>query len=292
MYIKDLFYQKSKPVVSLEVFPPKPTLPIESVYTTLEGLKELHPSFISVTYGAGGSNSARTIEIADKVKNHYGIEVLAHLTCVGLTKEQITATLDKLAACRVDNILALRGDPPQGESAFVQPENGYRYAAQLVKHISGTGQFCIAAAAYPEGHIECRDIARNIEYLKYKVEQGADFLISQLFFDNNSYYFFREQMVRSGIQCPLSIGIMPVLNASQIERITALCGAQIPAALQKLLDRYRDSAEDMEKAGIEYACEQIADLQRSRFEGIHIYTMNKVAQVKSILQYTGLLNES
>ncbi|SEP47016.1 methylenetetrahydrofolate reductase [NAD(P)H] [Propionispora vibrioides] len=292
MYIRELFYQRRKPVVSLEIFPPKPTLPIESVYATLEGLKELRPSFISVTYGAGGSNSARTIEIADKVKNHYGIEVLAHLTCVGLTREQITATLDQLAACQVDNILALRGDPPQGETVFVQPENGYRYAAQLVKHIKENGRFCLAAAAYPEGHIECRDMARNIEYLKYKVDQGADFLISQLFFDNDSYYSFREQMERAGVQCPLSIGIMPVLNAAQIERITALCGAKIPAALQKLLDRYRDSAEDMEKAGIEYACEQIADLQKTRFEGIHIYTMNKVAQVQSILQNTGLLNES
>lgn len=288
MYISELFKTKDKPVISLEVFPPKPTLPIENIFGTLEGLKELKPGFISVTYGAGGSNSARTIEIADRIKNHYGIETLAHLTCVGLAHGEIDDMLDRLEVCHVQNILALRGDPPAGETSFKQPANGYKYAQELVRHIRERRQFCIAAAAYPEGHIECRDMEKNIEYLKIKVHQGADFLITQLFFDNNSYYAFREKAQQAGINCPISIGIMPVLNAAQIERITSLCGARIPEKLKRILDKYRNSADDMEKAGIEYACEQILDLRDHQIDGIHLYTMNKVEQIKTILQQTGI----
>ncbi|CUH95661.1 hypothetical protein P22_1736 [Propionispora sp. 2/2-37] len=288
MHIGELFKKKAKPVVSLEVFPPKPTSPIENVFNTLEGLKALKPSFISVTYGAGGGNSARTLEIADRIKNHCGIEALAHLTCVGLAREEIDNMLDRLEACQVHNVLALRGDPPAGEISFKQPANGYRYAQELIGHIKDRRQFCIAAAAYPEGHMECRDMGKSIEYLKMKVDQGVDFLITQLFFDNNSYYAFRERVLQAGIDCPISIGIMPVLNAAQIERITSLCGARIPEKLKILLDKYRNSTADMEKAGIEYACEQILDLRDHQIDGIHLYTMNKVEQIKTILQQTGI----
>lgn len=282
------YFNQGQLVVSFEIFPPKPTLPVESVYATIAGLKELKPAFISVTYGAGGGSSARTIEIADKVKNDYGIETLAHLTCVGQTKAEIDSTIDRLERHNIRNILALRGDPPQGASSFIQPENGYRYAMELVSHIKSRNQFCIAAAAYPEGHLECRDVNRDIGHLKLKVEQGVDFLITQLFFHNELYYRFRDKMAAAGVTCPVSIGVMPVLNAAQVKKITALCGASIPGDLRQLLEQYETKPEEMEKAGIEYACRQIEDLVRRGVDGIHLYTMNKVEQIKEIMRNTGL----
>ncbi len=287
MKIYELFNRK-EPVISFEIFPPKATFPVETIYKTIEGLKELQPAFISVTYGAGGSSSARTIEIADKVKNSYGIETVSHLTCVGSTKEQIDMTLDQLKAQGIENILALRGDPPAGQTSFVQPVNGYKYARDLVQHIKSRGQFGIAAAAYPEGHMECSSLEQDVAYLKEKVDEGVDFLITQLFFNNALFYSFKEKTQKAGIACPISVGIMPVLNASQIERITSLCGASIPEKLRKLLDKYGNNPADMEKAGLEYACEQILDLLSNRVDGIHLYTMNKAEQVKYIMQQIGL----
>lgn len=282
-------YTKDKPVISFEVFPPKPETNIETIFATLEQLKELRPAFISVTYGAGGSSAARSIEIAGKVKNHYGIETMAHLTCVNSSREQINDILQQLAANSIENILALRGDPPAGQTEFHQTDGGYQYAKDLICHIREHKKYCVAAAAYPEGHLECQDINQDIQYLKEKVDQGVDFLITQLFFDNNLFYSFRDKALAKGINCPIAVGIMPVLNISQIKRITTLCGAFIPDKLTKIMDKYGKVAADMEKAGIEYACEQIDHLISSKVSGVHLYTMNKAEQTKSIVSALGLL---
>lgn len=281
MKISELF--AGKPVISFEIFPPKPDSPLETVFATLEELKGLKPAYISVTYGAGGSSSARSIEIVDKVKNDYGLETVAHLTCVGATPASIDAVLDSLQALGVENILALRGDPPAGDSAFVPPADGFPYAKDLIGHVRRRGFFSVAAAAYPEGHLECRDVDRDVEYLGQKVAQGVDLLITQLFFDNALFYAFLEKVRRRGIACPVAAGIMPVLSASQIKRITSLCGASIPAGLQRIMDRYGAVPADMEKAGIEYASAQILDLLAHKTDGIHLYTMNKARQTREIM---------
>lgn len=283
MKISALFSQ-GKPILSFEIFPPRPDLPIDTVYATLEKLRELEPAFISVTYGAGGSNSSRSIEIADKVKNHYGMETVAHLTCVGATEEKISQTLDQLESLGIENILALRGDPPAGDAAFVPTDSRFSYAKDLIAFIRKRNFFSVAAAAYPEGHLECRDIDKDIEYLKAKVDQGVDLLITQLFFDNSYYYSFRDKIRRRGINTPVAIGIMPVLNVAQIKRMTTLCGATIPAGLSAIMDKYGHCAADMEKAGLEFACRQIEDLLTNKVDGIHICTMNKAEQTKTILQ--------
>ncbi len=285
MKIRELF--TGKPVISFEIFPPKPDFPLDTVFATLEELKGLNPAYISVTYGAGGSSSARSIEIVDKVKNHYGMETVAHLTCVGATAATIDAVLDKLQALGVENILALRGDPPAGDEAYVPPADGFPYAKDLVRHVRGRDYFSVAAAAYPEGHLECRDVDRDVEYLRLKVEQGVDLLITQLFFDNAYFYNFMDKIRRQGIACPVAAGIMPVLSASQIKRITSLCGSAIPAKLTALMDKYGAVPADMEKAGIEYASEQIIDLLANKVDGIHLYTMNKAKQTKQIMENIG-----
>ncbi|MDT8900711.1 methylenetetrahydrofolate reductase [NAD(P)H] [Anaeroselena agilis] len=285
MKIRDLF--TGKPVISFEIFPPKPDFPLDTVFATLEELKGLNPAYISVTYGAGGSSSARSIEIVDKVKNHYGMETVAHLTCVGATPATIDTVLDRLQALGVENILALRGDPPAGDSPFIPPADGFPYAKDLVRHVRGRGFFSVAAAAYPEGHLECRDIDQDVEYLRLKVEQGVDLLITQLFFDNATFYGFLDKIRGRGIACPVIAGIMPVLSASQIKRITSLCGSAIPAKLQRLMDKYGGVPADMEKAGIEYASEQIVDLLANKVDGIHLYTMNKAKQTKQIMENIG-----
>lgn len=290
MKISDMF-RRGKPVLSFEIFPPKADLPLDTVFATLEELRGLNPEFISVTYGAGGSSSARSIEIVDKVKNHYGVETVAHLTCVGATKENIDAVLDQLEKLGIENILALRGDPPAGDTTFVPVDDGFRYAKDLIGYARQRNFFSIAAAAYPEGHLECRDIDKDIEYLKLKVDQGVDLLITQLFFDNAFFYTFREKMVQQGITCPITIGVMPVLNVAQIKRMTTLCGASIPTALARIMEKYGEVPADMEKAGIDYACRQIADLLDNKVDGIHLCTMNKAKQTKTIVHnLQGALN--
>ncbi|MCX7781549.1 MAG: methylenetetrahydrofolate reductase [NAD(P)H] [Negativicutes bacterium] len=282
-------YAREMPVISFEIFPPKPQTPIETVFTTLEQLTELTPAFISVTYGAGGSSAARSIEIASRVKNAYGVETVAHLTCANASRTEIDQILRELRDHHIENILALRGDPPAGEGYFSPVAEGYRYAKELIAHIKETGQFSVAAAAYPEGHLECRNLELDIYYLKEKTNQGVDLLITQLFFDNDFFYRFRERAEAKGVHCPIAAGIMPVLNVQQIKRITSLCGASIPEKLAKLMDRYGGVPSDMVKAGMEYACEQIVDLLENKVAGIHLYTMNKAEQTKQIIRQVGLV---
>lgn len=278
MYIRQLFDEK-KVVFSFEVFPPKPTSPIETIYNTLEGLQDLNPDYISVTYGAGGGGSSnRTSEISSLIKNKYGIEALAHLTSISSTKEETTKILEDLKKEGIKNILALRGDVPEG--GFSPGE--FNNSQELIRHIKEIGDFGVAAACYPEGHIECESIDFDMEILKLKEEAGADYLISQLFFDNNSFYDFLNRVEQKNIKLPIQAGIMPVTNKKQIERIISLCGAKLPHKFIKIMDRYEHDKEALRDAGIAYALEQIVDLISTGVRGIHLYTMNSPYIAKNI----------
>ncbi len=282
MKIKDIFNNK-KTVISLEVFPPKIDSPVETIFQTLEELKDVNPDYISVTYGAGGKAKDRTIEIASKIKNEYGIESLAHLTCISSTKEDISKVFQDMKDHNLENVLALRGDVPEDPSFDFPSPLQYNYAAQLIEEIKEQQRFSIGAACYPEGHIDCESKAKDIKYLKEKVDKGAEFLISQLFFDNELFYRFMEELDIAGIDIPVSAGIMPVLNKKQIIRITQLSGCAIPPKFQRILDRYEDNPLALKEAGEAYAIEQIIDLMAYGVRGIHLYTMNKPDTAKRIL---------
>lgn len=287
MKIQEQFLRK-KCVVSCEIFPPKPDLPLTTIFNTLDELVGMPLDFISVTYGAGGSSTARSMEIASRVKNQYKIETLAHLTCVGASRKDIAHIAQVLQTENIENILALRGDFPE-DMAPEQCAKDYTYAVDLIAHLKELGDFCIGAAAYPEGHICCPDLPTDILNLKNKVDAGVDFLITQLFFDNQCFYRFVEQVRAHGIACPISVGIMPILNVRQIERVTSLCGSSIPQQVMTMLERYQHNPGDVAAAGVEYACQQIEDLLQFGVQGIHLYTMNKAACTKQIMENTGLM---
>ena len=282
MKIKEMFATK-KTVMSLEVFPPKLTSPVETIYATLDGLSDIKPDFISVTYGAGGKAKDRTVEIASKIKNDYGIESLAHLTCISSTKEDIQKVFNELRDNNIENVLTLRGDiPDDPDFEFPNPLQ-YEYACDLVKEAEAEKSFCIGAACYPEKHIDCDSKVKDIKYLKEKVDQGVDFLMTQLFFDNELFYRFMEEIDLAGVDVPVSAGIMPVLNKNQILRITKLSGCAIPPKFRRILDRYENNAEALKEAGEAYAIEQIIDLMAWGVRGIHLYTMNKPETAKRIM---------
>lgn len=278
MYIRQLFDEK-KVVFSFEVFPPKPTSPIETIYNTLEGLENLKPDYISVTYGAGGSDASnRTVEISSLIKNKYGIEALAHLTSISSTKEETRKVLKDLEEEGIKNILALRGDIPEGGFS----PGDFSNSQELIRHIKEVGDFGIAAACYPEGHIESKCLDHDIDVLKLKEEAGADYFISQLFFDNEHFYNFLNKVEQKGINLPIQAGIMPVTNKKQIERIVSLCGASLPNKFVKIMDRYEHDRQALRDAGIAYALEQIVDLISSGVRGIHLYTMNSPYVARNI----------
>ena len=271
MNIADLF--KNKTVFSFEVFPPKKESGVETIYKTLEELKQLNPDFISVTYGAGGVGvaNATTVDLCSKIKNEYGIETIAHLTCLYNTKEDIDRILEELKEKGIDNILALRGDA----NPNFELKHDFRYASELTEYIMSKNMgFNVSGGCYPEVHQEAESMIADIKNLKKKIDAGADHLISQLFFDNNAFYDFIEKVRIAGIDVPIEAGIMPVTNKKQIERMVSMCGASIPAKLSKVLQRFGDNPEAMRDAGISYAIDQIIDLVANGVEGIHIYTMN------------------
>ncbi len=280
MKIKEFF--KNKPVISLEIFPPKPEMPIDTIFNTIDALSGLKPAFMSVTYGAGGSSKAHTVKIADVIKNKYNIEALAHLTCIGAKRDEIDNILKQLKDYNIENIMALRGDIPVGSDPASLENAEYKYAKDLISYIKEKDSFCIGAACYPEGHIECPDKVQDLKHLKLKADSGADFLITQLFFDNNLYYSLLEKLDILDVKLPVSAGIMPVINKRQIERITALCGASIPPKIKRILDKYGDNPEALKEAGIAYATEQIIDLLSSGAAGIHLYTMNRPEVAREI----------
>lgn len=274
-------YKKNKPLISFEVSPPKPDYPVDTLFETIDHLKTLAPAFISVTYGAGGSNQSRMIEIASAIKNKYGLETLAHLTCVGASPDKINEYMSYLTANNIENILALRGDVPLKFDG--DPLAHYRNAADLIRHLKRDGRFCIGAAVHPETHYESLGLDSDLDYIRKKVDAGADFLITQMFFDNNVFFSFVDSLRKAGITVPVSAGLMPVLDSSQILRMTSLCGCSIPAALSRLIAKYAHRNESFTPAGIDYACAQFSALHDAGVDGIHLYTMNKWQQIETLL---------
>ncbi|MEZ4357317.1 MAG: methylenetetrahydrofolate reductase [NAD(P)H] [Eubacteriales bacterium] len=278
MKISSIFKQ-NKTIFSLEVFPPKKTSPINTIYDTLDKLKDLDPDFISVTYGAGGNIAdTSTCDIASDIKKIYNIEPLAHLTCVNSTKEEVKINLDRLNNCGIENIMALRGDV----NPNVEPKKDFKYASELVAFIKQNGDFNISGACYPEGHVEAKNLKGDILNLKKKVDTGVSHLISQLFFDNKFFYDFVRRAKNAGINVPIEAGIMPVVNKKQIERMVTLCGASLPPKFTKMMQRYEYHEEALRDAGIAYAIEQIVDLLSHDVDGIHLYTMNNANIAKRI----------
>jgi len=278
---------KQRPVVSLEVFPPKPDMPLEVIDDTLHKLCSLSPAFVSVTYGAGGSRAADTAKTAGRIPLLCGCPALGHITCVCASHASVQETLQSFADQGIEAVLALRGDVPKDmnpDTAF----SDFAYASDLVKRIREKTQFAVGAACYPEGHYQSPSLKADIENLKYKVDCGVDFLITQLFFDNAAFFAFLEKARRYGIEVPIHAGVMPVLNAQQILRMTTLCGSSIPASLSRLFALYADDAESFAKAGMDFCCAQIEDLKKSGVEGFHIYTMNRPKSTARILSRTGL----
>ncbi|HVI43065.1 MAG TPA: methylenetetrahydrofolate reductase [NAD(P)H] [Anaerovoracaceae bacterium] len=276
-------YKAKKTVISLEIFPPKLDSPIETVFKTLDGLKDINPDFISVTYGAGGKAKDRTVEIAAKIKKEYHIESLAHLTCISATKQQIKETFDEMRKNGIENILAMRGDLPEDPDFEFPDPLHYEHAGDLIREVRTEGCFSIGAACYPEGHVDCDNKVQDIKYLREKVDMGVDFLISQLFFDNELFYRFMDSIDLAGVELPVSAGIMPVLNKHQILRITKLAGCKLPPKFRRILDRYENNPEALMEAGEAYAIEQIIDLMAWGVRGIHLYTMNKPDTAKRII---------
>ena len=273
-----------KTVLSFEVFPPKPNIPIESIYRTLEELKSLHPDFISVTYGAGGSvPGASTAEICETIQNQHGIPSIAHLPCINETKESVLEKLRVFREKGVENVLALRGD----RNPDLPPKNDFRYASDLIAFLREHGDFDIAAACYPEGHPEAENLDSDIAHLKEKVDAGASHLISQLFYHNADFYAFLDKAAQTGISVPVEAGIMPVTSKKSIERMVSLCGASIPNRLAKLMARYSDDPASLKAAGLEYAIMQILDLLEHGTDGIHIYTMNNPDVARYIMEQIG-----
>lgn len=259
--------------ISFEVFPPKTDAGYEKVRSATEQIAGLYPSYISVTYGAGGGTSKNTAKIASYIRDELGVESLAHLTCASSTKAEVQTVIENLKALGIENILALRGDIPEG---MVFPsEDRYHYAYELVEAIRRSGDFCIGAACYPEGHVENEHKEDDIKFLKQKVDSGVDFLTTQMFFDNDIHYNFLYRIREAGITVPVLPGIMPITSAAQMKRSQELSGTVFPRRFLAMLDRFGDHPKAMEQAGIAYATDQIIDLLANGVKNIHIYSMNK-----------------
>lgn len=280
MKIKDRLTD-GKVHISFEVFPPKTDAKFESVQNAVDEIAKLAPSFISVTYGAGGGTSKNTVKIASHIQNDLGVDSIAHLTCVSSTKEEVRQRVQEMKESGIQNILALRGDIP-AESEFPIP-NQYKYAYELIEDIKSQGDFCIGAACYPEGHVECEHKEDDIAHLKQKVDCGVNFLTTQMFFDNSVFYNFLYRIREKGITVPVLPGIMPVTNGKQIARSCQLSGAVLPSRFRAIVDRFGDNPKAMQQAGIAYATDQIIDLIANGIQNIHVYSMNKPEVAAAIM---------
>jgi methylenetetrahydrofolate reductase (NADPH) len=283
MQIKDLL-AREQITFSFEFFPPRTEDAAKQLDHTIADLRQLKPSFVSVTYGAGGSTRERTIEIVTRVKREHGIEAMAHLTCVGSTPDDLAAVLARISDAGIENVLVLRGDPPKGQTEFKAVEGGFSYASELVRFIRDrhNSTLCLGGACYPEKHPECGNPAVDLQNLKRKVDEGLDFLITQLFFNNRHYFEFVERARRIGIQVPIVAGIMPITNASQVERFMVSCGATISFELAEELDRRRGDPQAVMELGIAHATAQCIELLDKGAPGIHFYTLNRSTATREI----------
>ena len=267
--------------VSVEVFPPKKETDLLDYHNVVRDVAKFGPAFMSVTYGASGGTSDYTVDIADQIQNVNGITALAHLTCASSDREKVRSVLAQLKEKGIENILALRGDIPEGT---VVSEKNYKHASELVREIKSFGDFCIGGACYPDGHPESETLTAEIESLKYKIDAGCEFLTSQMFFDNQVFYSYLMKLNRAGVNVPIIAGIMPVTNAKQIKRICSLSGTALPQRFRVLVDRFGDKPEAMKQAGIAYATDQIIDLIANGVDHIHVYSMNKPDIAGSIIK--------
>ncbi|MBQ2945487.1 MAG: methylenetetrahydrofolate reductase [Clostridia bacterium] len=283
MKITDIIAQ-NKLSLSFEVFPPKTESGFESVRTATEEIARLYPSFMSVTYGAGGGTSKYTLDIAKSIKERYGVPTLAHLTCVSSSRETVAAKIREISKAGIENVMALRGDIPAAMANDDRSRWDYRHAAQLVRELREAGDFCIGGACYPEVHPESKDQNEDIKYLKEKVDAGCDFLTTQMVFDNNLLYNFLYKIREAGITVPVIPGIMPITNAKQVERAISLSGSFMPQRFKALVDKFGSSPDAMKQAGIAYATDQIIDLYANGIKNVHVYSMNKPDVAAKILE--------
>lgn len=265
-------FEKNRPSLSFEVFPPKTSDGFDSVKEATEKIAALLPSYMSVTYGAGGTTKGYTVKIAENIQKKYNVPTLSHLTCVSVTKELLRETADELKSAGIENILALRGDIPKDMN---EVKTDYKYASEIIADIKSLGDFCVGGACYPEGHVESKNFAEDIMNLKIKTDAGCDFLTTQMFFDNNIMYNFLYRIREAGITVPVVAGIMPVTNGRQISRICSLSGTYLPRRFKTIVDKFGENTEAMTKAGIAYATDQIIDLIANGVNHIHVYSMNK-----------------
>jgi methylenetetrahydrofolate reductase (NADPH) len=283
MRITEILKNK-RPMFSLEFFPPKTEEGMNELFDNMREAKKLRPGFISVTYGAGGGTKDTTIDIVKRAKAEIGLESAAHLTCVGHSKQEIRAILDEITSSGIENVVALRGDPPRGEVRFVPNPDGFKYASELTAFIRSAYPLCVAVAGYPEGHIESPDKETDWRYLKEKVEAGADLVITNLFLDNRHFFIFERRMRESGVRVPIVPGIMPITNYNQILRFTRICGATIPEELLRKLETVQNDPEAIRRYGVEHAIEQCEELLDHGVPGIHFYTLNKSRATSEIIQ--------
>lgn len=273
----------AKPSFSFEFFPPKSDDAVASLMATAATLQPLKPAFVSVTYGAGGSTRARTLDVVKAMKRELGLESMAHLTCVGATVDELRAVLGEIEKAGIENVLALRGDPAHGDSHFTATSGGFTHASDLVDLVSSEFGFCVGGACYPEKHIEAIDLASDLKFLATKVQAGAEFLITQLFFDNEQYFVFVNRARRAGIDVPIIPGIMPITNAEQVARFTNLCGATIPPRLLSELEARKAQPEAILDLGVAYATLQCVDLLSAGVPAIHFYTLNKSPAARAVV---------
>jgi methylenetetrahydrofolate reductase (NADPH) len=278
--------ERGEPVFSFEFFPPRTDEGERQLFLTVEALRPLGPAFVSVTYGAGGSERARTVDLVKRLKLDAEVESVAHVTCAGSPRDDVARVLDEVAEAGIQNVLLLRGDPPRGERTFTPHPDGFAHASDLVAYVRAQPdrwRFCVGAAAYPEGHPETRDLARDLAHLKVKVDAGVDFLVTQLLFDNAHYFRFVERARAAGIGVPVLPGVMPLTNVDQIERFTAMCGASIPPLLRAAMEVRRTDFEASLQLGVAYSSLQCADLLRRGAPGVHFYTLNRSPSSRAIL---------
>lgn len=289
MRIPDM-YRRPEPVVSFEFFPPKNDEAEDALFRdTVPALKRLGPGFISVTYGAGGSTRDRSLRMVNRLRREFNIEAMAHLTCVGATPASIRSVLDEARALGIDNLLALRGDPPKGQAEFKPVEGGFAYAVDLIRYIKSQNHFSLGAAGYPEGHVECGNKQLDWDRTAAKVEAGAEFLITQLFYDPEDFLAFEDYLrTRHGVRVPIIPGVLPFLNTAQIKRFTSLCGSKLPEWICKRLETYGDDDESVRKFGVEVCTDICRRLLDHGVRGIHIYCLNRVPSASELVQNLSL----
>ena len=273
----------TRPFFSFEFFPPKDEVGSRQLFATIEQLLPLRPAFVSITYGAGGSSRARTVALAKQIQHEMGLTVMAHVTCVGSTRAELRALFDDLARAGIQNVLALRGDPPKGASGYAPTQGGFAYASELIAMLKQNYNFCIGAACYPEGHPQSSSLASDLAHLKEKVDAGAEFLVSQLFFENDVWSDFVKRARGAGIRVPLLPGLMPITNSDQIARFTKMCGASIPPKLLHELEQRRGEEHAVEDLGVAYAVLQATQLLGRGASGIHFYTLNRSPATRAIV---------